>query len=120
MTFNDVPKDSTFYTTTSRFVPYLGTLSEYNCKKSCTSSQSQNHVGSNDGLSSQDGVSQQWEDTPLTIPQLNRFPVSLRAEQLHFGVHQRVVATVEDSVLRTEMTSLESQEEDDPRHVLWF
>jgi hypothetical protein len=33
---------------------------------------------------------------------------------------QRVVATVEDSVLRTEMASLESQEEDAPRRVLWF
>ncbi len=33
---------------------------------------------------------------------------------------QRVVATVEESVLRKEMTGLESQEEDDPRIVLFF
>ncbi len=29
--------------------------------------------------------------------------------------HQRVVATVEESVLKTEMTGLESQEEDAPK-----
>jgi hypothetical protein len=31
-----------------------------------------------------------------------------------------MVATVEDSVLRMEMTGLESQEEDDPKRVLFF
>jgi hypothetical protein len=35
-------------------------------------------------------------------------------------VQQCVVATVEDSVLRTEMASLESQEKDAPRRVLWY
>jgi hypothetical protein len=30
------------------------------------------------------------------------------------------VDTVEDSVLRTEMTDLESQEEDDPKCILFF
>ncbi len=48
------------------------------------------------------------------------FVVSRRAEHLCLRVQQRVVATVEDSVLRTEMTSLESQQEDTPRRVLWF
>jgi len=48
------------------------------------------------------------------------FAVSRRAEQLRLRVQQRVVATVEDSVLRTEMASLESQEEDAPRRVLWY
>ena len=48
------------------------------------------------------------------------FTVSLRAEKLRLRVQQRVVATVEDSVLHTEMVSLESQEEDTPRRVLWF
>ena len=33
---------------------------------------------------------------------------------------QRIVATVEESVLRMEMTVLESQEEDDPNRVLFF
>ncbi len=33
---------------------------------------------------------------------------------------QRVVATVEESVLRMEMAGLESQEEDAPRRVLFF
>ena len=37
---------------------------------------------------------------------------SRRAEQLSFRSQQHIVATVEDSVLRTEMTGLESQEED--------
>jgi hypothetical protein len=48
------------------------------------------------------------------------FAVSHRAEQLRLRVQQRVVATAEDSVLRTEMVSLETQEEDAPRRVLWF
>jgi hypothetical protein len=48
------------------------------------------------------------------------FAVSHRAEQLRLRVQQRVVATVEDSVLRTEVASLESQEEDAPRRLLWY
>ncbi len=48
------------------------------------------------------------------------FAVSRRAEQLLLHTQKRVVATVEDSVLRTEMASLESQEEDAPRRVLWY
>jgi hypothetical protein len=46
--------------------------------------------------------------------------VSRRAQQLRLRAQQRVVATVEHSVLRTEMENLESQEEDAPRRVLWF
>ena len=42
------------------------------------------------------------------------FAVSHRAGQLHQRVQHRVVATVEDSVLRTEMENLESEEEDAP------
>ena len=42
------------------------------------------------------------------------FPGSRRAEQLRLRSQQRVVATVEESVLKTEMVSLESQEEDAP------
>jgi hypothetical protein len=33
---------------------------------------------------------------------------------------QRVMATVEESVLKTEMTGIESQEEDDPKSLLFF
>ncbi len=33
---------------------------------------------------------------------------------------QRVVATVEESVLKTEMAGLESQEEDAPKRLLFF
>ena len=49
---------------------------------------------------------------------------SRRAEQLFPHTQQRIVPTVEDSVLRTEilteMTSVESQEEDAPGRVLWY
>jgi hypothetical protein len=37
------------------------------------------------------------------------FAVSRRAEQLRWRVQELIVAMVEDSVLRTEMVSLESQ-----------
>jgi hypothetical protein len=36
------------------------------------------------------------------------FAVSRRAEQLRLRAQQRIIATVEDSVLRTEMANLES------------
>jgi hypothetical protein len=49
-----------------------------------------------------------------------KFIGSLRAEQLRLRSQQRVVATVEESVLRMEMAGLESQEEDAPRRVLFF
>jgi hypothetical protein len=127
-------------------------------------SQSQVNVGASGGLSSQDGVSQQQEAAPLSIPQLNclfeasfvrdessasnaavtaihsqhrvtqqilshwqpfldhklMFAGSRRAEQLSLRSQQRIVATVEDSVLRTEMAGLESQEEDAPNRILFF
>jgi hypothetical protein len=46
--------------------------------------------------------------------------VSRRAEQLRLRSPQRVVGTAVDSVLRTEMGSLEPQEEDAPKRVLWY
>ena len=45
---------------------------------------------------------------------------SRRAEQLALRTQQRIVATVEDSVLRTEMGALESQEEYAPKRILWY
>jgi hypothetical protein len=48
------------------------------------------------------------------------FPGSHRAEQLSLRSHQRVVTTVEESVLKMEMTDLESQEEDAPKRLLFF
>jgi hypothetical protein len=49
------------------------------------------------------------------------FMVSRRAvEQLGLWPKQRIMTTAEGSVLRTEMTNLESQEEDAPRRILWF
>ncbi len=48
------------------------------------------------------------------------FAVWRRAEQLQLRSKQRIIVTDEDSVLRTEMDNLESQEEDDPRRFLWF
>ncbi len=48
------------------------------------------------------------------------FADSLRAEQLNLYSQQRVVDTVEDSVLRTEMAGIESQEEDPPKCILFL
>jgi hypothetical protein len=48
------------------------------------------------------------------------FTGSRRAEQLSLHSQQRVVDTVEDSVLRTEMADIESQEEDVPKRILFF
>jgi hypothetical protein len=48
------------------------------------------------------------------------FAGSRRAEELGLRSQQRIVATVEDSVLRTEMAGLESQEEDAPKRILFF
>jgi hypothetical protein len=48
------------------------------------------------------------------------FPGSRLTEQLSLHSQQRVVVTVEESVLKTEMTGLESQEEDDPKRLLFF
>jgi hypothetical protein len=45
---------------------------------------------------------------------------SCRAEQLGMRSQQRIVATVEDSVLRTEIAGLESQKEDAPKCILFF
>jgi hypothetical protein len=45
---------------------------------------------------------------------------SRQAEQLSLRSQQRVVATVEESVLKTEMAGLESQEEDAPKRLLFF
>ena len=51
---------------------------------------------------------------------MRTFAVSRRTEHLLLHTQQRVVATVEDSVLRTEMASLKAHEEDAPRRVLWY
>ena len=48
------------------------------------------------------------------------FAVSRRAEQLRLRTQQRIIATAEDSVLRTKMANLESQEEDAHKRVHWF
>ncbi len=45
---------------------------------------------------------------------------SRQAEQLSLHSQQRVVATVEESVLETEMAGLESQEADTPKCLLFF
>jgi hypothetical protein len=140
-------------------------ITQYDCKEFCAPSQSQVNTGAGVRLSSQDGVSQQQETDPLSLPQLNRlfevssvrdensasnadvavipspwkhrvtqrilshlhpfrdlklmFPGSRRAEQLNLRSQQRIVTTVEHYVLRTEMVGLESQEEDDPKRILF-
>ncbi len=168
MTFNDITKDAAFYTTTSRFVAWLGAFSQErqglwlpkdDLKDSSSWSShplvahhpAQPGARARPGRDSQDGVSQQQEAAPLFLPQLDRlseanvrgedasnvavipgsqqiigrwqpskdlkqtFAVSRRAEQLRLHSQQRIVATVEDSALRTEMAALESQEEHAPR-----
>ncbi len=45
---------------------------------------------------------------------------SRRQEQLSSRCQQRIVATVEESVLRMEMAGLESQEEDVSQRVLFY
>jgi hypothetical protein len=198
VTFKDITKDAAFYTTTSRFVAWLGAfsqerqrlwlpkddlrdssswssppllllrdihcklLTQYGCKEVGAPSQSQVDVGASARLCSQDDVSQQQGAAPLSLPQLNRpfeasfmrdessasnadvaaipsqhkvtptdpqplaalelklmFVGSRRAEKLSLRSQQRIVATVEDSVLRTEMDGLESQEEDAPKRILF-
>jgi hypothetical protein len=48
------------------------------------------------------------------------FAGSRRTDQLGLRSQPRIVATVEDSFLRTEMAGLESQEEDAPKRILFF
>ena len=48
------------------------------------------------------------------------FAVSHRAEQLRLRTQQRIIATAEDSVLRTEMANLERLDEEAPKRVLSF
>ena len=50
----------------------------------------------------------------------SKFAGSRRAEQLSLRSQQRIVATVEDSVLRMEMAGLESLEEDEPKRILFY
>ena len=45
------------------------------------------------------------------------FAVSRRAEQCRLLTHHHIFVTTEDPVLRTEMTNLESQEEDVPKRA---
>jgi hypothetical protein len=54
-----------------------------------------------------------YKPNPETLLQ-QTFAVSRRAEQLRLRKEQRIVATAEDSVLRTEMGDPESQEENVP------
>jgi hypothetical protein len=45
---------------------------------------------------------------------------SRQTEQLRLCSQQGIVATVEESVLKTEMAGLQSQEEDVPKRILFF
>ncbi len=56
----------------------------------------------------------------MLLPCLLKYVGSRHAEQLRSDSQQRVVDTVEESVLKTEMTDLESQEEDAPKRILFF
>ena len=54
------------------FVISTNLISQYDCKEVCAPSQSQGNVGASARLSSQDGVPQQPEAAPLSLPQLDR------------------------------------------------
>jgi hypothetical protein len=105
--FNCVTKDAAFYTTTARFVSWMGAFSQerqrlwspkddlrdssswssppllllrdihsrlvtkYDCKEVCAPSQPQGNTGASARLNSQDGILQQQQDAPLSLPQLN-------------------------------------------------
>ncbi len=72
-------------------------------------------------IPSQDRVSQKILTYCQTFRDLKlMFVVSCRDEQLVLYYQQLIVATVEDSVRRTEMTDLESQEDETCNRVLWF
>ena len=58
-------------------------LTQNDCKEVCAPSQSQVNVGASARLSSQDGVSQQQENAPLSLPQLNRL---FEASFVPFGI----------------------------------
>ena len=80
-------KDAALYTSNSRLVTWLGAfpedrqdlwlmhskcLTHYDWKEGCVPSQSQSRVGDRGGRSSQGGVSQEQEDSPLFLPQVDR------------------------------------------------
>ena len=46
-------------------------VTQYDCKEVCAPSQPQGNVGASVRLSSQDGIPQQEEVAPLSLPQLN-------------------------------------------------
>ncbi len=54
------------------------------------------------------------------IPLKLSYGDSCRVEQLNLWSQQHIVVTVEDSVHRTEIVGLESQEEDAPKRILFF
>ena len=83
----------------------------------------ENSVSNDDDVASipsQFKVTQQilshWQLRDLTL----KFAGSRRAEQLSLRSQQHIVATVEESVLWTEMVDLESQEEDTSKSILFF
>ena len=57
---------------------------------------------------------QSFRDLKLT------FVVSLRTEKVRVRTQERIIATTEDSVLRTEMDNLEPLDEETPKRVLSF
>ena len=65
-------------------------------------------------------IPSQFKVTQQILRHKLKFVGSRRQEQLSSLCQQRIVTTVEESVLRTEMAGLESQEEDDPKCVLFY
>ncbi len=67
----------------------------------------------------QDSVTLVHRCPPFKVLKMT-FLVSRRAEQFRLCVKERVVTTVEESVLREEMENFESQEEDTLERVIWY
>jgi hypothetical protein len=62
-----------------------------------------------------------WQPFRCDIRDLKlKYVGSRQTEQLSLRSQQRVVTTVEESVLKTEMADLESQEEDAPHRIILF
>jgi hypothetical protein len=98
-------------------LPQLNRLFEASCARDESSVSNAGVVV----IPSQFKVTQQiqgyWQ--PFRDLQL-KFVGSRRLEQLRSLSQQLVVATVQESVLRTEMDDLDPQEEDDPKCILFY
>jgi hypothetical protein len=104
-------------------------LTQYDWKEVCAPSQSQVNVGTSARLSSQDGVSHQEETATFSLPQFNRlFEASFVREESSASNADVAVIPSQHRVTQQILSHwqlfrdlvLESQEEDDPKRILFF